>query len=672
MKRLSIALIMALATCTFATTADNYAPVTYTGNGSSTAFSVSWPIVNTSDAVVILKVVDTQVPTTLSETTDYVISATNNDYSSGFTVTTTATYSSSYSITIMRESPQSQQTDLDDSGLLRLENLESAYDKLTRLIQELQEQWDRSLHIPATESSTTLAENSVDRASSYPYWDVSGNLTSAAGTTEVTAHGTFGATLAGSTTQATALSHLNRDNQYVVTDTVYGAVGDGVTDDTIAIQSAINDANDAGGGVVYLPIGDYMVKGTLTMYSNISIKGNGLSNNTDSRQSWKTRITHDPTSADANLFELENNGQTFCYSMAIKNLAMIGQSDGTCGTAISWTTRPINSLIESCWIYNFDEGIVIGGGVNNVIEKTNTQNYTAYGEYGIVLQGGADSNSVNTTTQINNCYLTGGLYGCLMKKALDTTFLQTKFESNKYSGVNVWQECGTTSFTMCYTEDNPISATGGAYPMLARVGHDGTGATGYTCPITVLGGQFQGTGTTVDSDSSFIDSDYSTQIRVYGAEIARCGKVFKTTANTLRGQCYGVSGSSVTSFTSGIADISDWNGDFGSVSGIDDTTQFQLESLKLNAAGGSAYMTLQATPSSSGTLFWGNSTGNLGGINGNGKLKLGDPAYAANAHIDVNGFSRTQIDGSLGDVGIQDDLEVDGDAYIEGSALFWS
>lgn len=39
----------------------------------------------------------------------------------------------------------------------------------------------------------------------------------------------------------------------------YGAVGDGITNDTIAIQNAIDAANNAGGGVVLLPAGTYLV-----------------------------------------------------------------------------------------------------------------------------------------------------------------------------------------------------------------------------------------------------------------------------------------------------------------------------------------------------------------------------------------------------------------------------
>lgn len=42
-----------------------------------------------------------------------------------------------------------------------------------------------------------------------------------------------------------------------------GAVGDGVMDDTAAIQATIDAAYAAGGGVVYFPSGTYIVSGVL-------------------------------------------------------------------------------------------------------------------------------------------------------------------------------------------------------------------------------------------------------------------------------------------------------------------------------------------------------------------------------------------------------------------------
>ncbi|HOK77954.1 MAG TPA: glycosyl hydrolase family 28-related protein, partial [Verrucomicrobiota bacterium] len=43
----------------------------------------------------------------------------------------------------------------------------------------------------------------------------------------------------------------------------FGAVGDGKTDDTEAFRSALKAAGDAGGDVVFVPRGNYLIGGTL-------------------------------------------------------------------------------------------------------------------------------------------------------------------------------------------------------------------------------------------------------------------------------------------------------------------------------------------------------------------------------------------------------------------------
>ncbi len=60
-------------------------------------------------------------------------------------------------------------------------------------------------------------------------------------------------------------------NLYVAT--TYGATGNGTTDDTVAINSALAAAGTAGGGIVYLPPGNYRTTNTLNVPSGVELRG---------------------------------------------------------------------------------------------------------------------------------------------------------------------------------------------------------------------------------------------------------------------------------------------------------------------------------------------------------------------------------------------------------------
>jgi hypothetical protein len=53
----------------------------------------------------------------------------------------------------------------------------------------------------------------------------------------------------------------------------FGAKGDGKTDDTDAIQKAIDAAHAMGGNIVFLPRGDYLIAGNLEVREQVVLEG---------------------------------------------------------------------------------------------------------------------------------------------------------------------------------------------------------------------------------------------------------------------------------------------------------------------------------------------------------------------------------------------------------------
>jgi len=115
--------------------------------------------------------------------------------------------------------------------------------------------------ISATSIKNALAELDTEKTS----------IASLAASTGSTLVGTTNGS-AGSVTRTVA-SKLN--------DTVsvkdFGAVGDGTTDDTVAIQAAINYATNLLGTTIYFPAGTYIITSELTATGSVILKGAGSS-----------------------------------------------------------------------------------------------------------------------------------------------------------------------------------------------------------------------------------------------------------------------------------------------------------------------------------------------------------------------------------------------------------
>lgn len=99
----------------------------------------------------------------------------------------------------------------------------------------------------------------------------------------------------------------------------YGAVGDGITNDTAAIQAAINAA-EAGNGSVYLPVGNYLVNDlTISSARGVEIVGERQPAYTVSGQNNGTRLTY---AGSGYAINIEESSSGFIYRVNIRNLGI--------------------------------------------------------------------------------------------------------------------------------------------------------------------------------------------------------------------------------------------------------------------------------------------------------------------------------------------------------------
>jgi parallel beta-helix repeat protein len=168
-----------------------------------------------------------------------------------------------------------------------------------------------------------------------------------------------------------------------VTD--FGAVGDGKTDDTEAIQSAVNQAGIEGGGTVYFPKGVYLLKSSiLVRYDHVTLEG----------ASWESElrlITH-----PQRVITIEKANDCIVRNLQI-SLGTTAASRNDQDEGIYVTSGSNHFLIEQ--VYGNKKGIMIRGDVSQGIIRGNTIMNTLAD--GIHITGGASQIQILNNTLEN-------------------------------------------------------------------------------------------------------------------------------------------------------------------------------------------------------------------------------------------------------------------------------
>jgi parallel beta-helix repeat protein len=158
-----------------------------------------------------------------------------------------------------------------------------------------------------------------------------------------------------------------------VTD--FSAAGDGIQDDTKAIQAAIDAASEQGGGKVYLPKGIYILKDSLVIRGDhITLEGAG----------WETElriITH-----PQRVITIENAKDCIVRNLQV-SLGVTGVERNDQDEGIYVTGASNDFLIEN--ILGNGKGIMVRGEMSQGVIRSNTIRDTLAD--GIHITNGADS-----------------------------------------------------------------------------------------------------------------------------------------------------------------------------------------------------------------------------------------------------------------------------------------
>lgn len=250
--------------------------VSYSGNGSTTAFAFAYPFRATSDLVVTVRTTSTGAESLKTEGADYTVTGTPTTDAGGYasgTVTFGTAPASGTQVHIDREPARTQTTDYVAGDGIPPSSIEGSLDRLTLLVQDLYSRFSRALLQPKTAANRDLV---LPEPSSSAADKILGVNTTGTGF-ELKVANTSATTSTISYTQpltgATARTLLAKCSD-IVSVKDFGATGDGSTNDTAAIQAAI-DAVSTNGGAVFFPPGNYAVASSLTLKSYVRLVGTG-------------------------------------------------------------------------------------------------------------------------------------------------------------------------------------------------------------------------------------------------------------------------------------------------------------------------------------------------------------------------------------------------------------
>jgi len=150
---------------------DQQSEVQFSGTGSTGPFPFTFPVIPDSTALVVEVTAPSGATTVLTIITDYTVTPVNGDYMNGGNVTLTSALLSGYTLTIYRNTPETQVKQFTDGMSSLYSEFEDGLDKLTLMIQDFIYKTTGAVGpigpqgIPGTNGHTVLAGSGIPSSS---------------------------------------------------------------------------------------------------------------------------------------------------------------------------------------------------------------------------------------------------------------------------------------------------------------------------------------------------------------------------------------------------------------------------------------------------------------------------------------------------------------------------
>ena len=318
----------------------------------------------------------------------------------------------------------------------------------------------------------------------------------------------------------------------------FGAIGDNVTDDTVAVQR-VHDFCKTYRIPVRWPTATFLITDSILLYKGCHTFGTHHTQYNDGFGAVPagTTIRFVPASLK-DLFAFQNNGSEFLYHVAMGGFFFQGSTNAQ-------YCIDVNGVIYGHFSEMAASGFSTWRGTIRcfrTIENTFRHIFCTGTVQGIRYSGGSC-----TTDVWERCSFFGTPIGInMVGNGIAIQFDRCLFEQCDNYGAYIVKDCENIQFMSCYAEDVPY--TNNAAGAVFKIGHDGTSLV-VENNITVIGGKYSGRN--AGTVGSFFDSDYLTAACIGAVDVSRFTNVLKATTNTQNTSIsvYGISGIGYTNFT---------------------------------------------------------------------------------------------------------------------------